>query len=59
MPKQEGAAAFKDQETIASYATDAVATMQQEGIINGFDNGTFESYLRLVYCLPFTAVRSS
>ncbi|GGA05608.1 hypothetical protein GCM10008018_59510 [Paenibacillus marchantiophytorum] len=41
LPNKEAAAAFKDQETIATYATDAVATMQQEGIMNGFDIGTF------------------
>lgn len=41
LPNQEAAAAFQDQETIASYATDAVATMQQEGIINGLDKGMF------------------
>jgi endo-1,4-beta-xylanase len=32
---------FKDQATIAAYATEAVSTLQQNGIIHGMSNGSF------------------
>nr|WP_276562908.1 S-layer homology domain-containing protein [Paenibacillus anseongense] len=41
LPSKEAVAAFKDQEAIASYAAEAVPMMQQTGMINGFNDGTF------------------
>ncbi len=41
LPLKAEALTFPDDALIAPYAADAVSAMQQAGIINGFDDGTF------------------
>ena len=41
LPQKVEATSFTDQSDIASYADDAVSGMQQAGILDGFENGSF------------------
>ncbi len=41
LPQKVEATSFTDQADIASYADDAVSGMQQAGILDGFENGSF------------------
>jgi hypothetical protein len=41
LPKSSLAKQFTDSASISSYAKEAVAAMQQAGLINGYEDGSF------------------